>query len=148
MAREVSNTGLMPWNGGRASLLDRLFDEPWRMLGTVVERDAPAVEVFERGDEVVVRAELAGIDPQDIDVHLDEDVVTLRGERRQDAQRPQGGYYQSERRYGAFVRTLSLPAPVDPERARARIRHGLLEISAPRRRDDPRHGRKLQVELQ
>ncbi len=141
-------TGLIPWSGSRTSLLDRLFEEPWRLVGTVVDRDAPAVEVFERGDAVVVRAELAGIDPQDIDVRLDDDMVTLRGERRQDPQRPQGAYYQSERRYGAFVRTVSLPAAVDPERARARFRHGLLEITAPRRRDDRRHGRRIQVELQ
>jgi HSP20 family protein len=144
----VAITGLIPWNGGGSSLLDRLFEEPWRMLGTVVDRESPAVEVFERGPDVVVRAELAGIDPQDIEVHADEDAVTLRGQRRQDEQGPQGGYFHSERRYGAFVRTIRLPAPVDPARARARFRHGLLEVTVPRREDDPRHGRRVEVELQ
>ena len=118
------------------------------MLGTVADRDLPAVEVFERGPDVVVRAEVAGLDPQDLDVHVEEDRVVLRGERRDEDQRERAGYYQSERRYGAFVRTVALPAPVDPSKARARLRHGLLEVTAPRRADDTRYGRRVEVELQ
>jgi HSP20 family protein len=140
--------GLIPWNGSRGSLLDRLFEEPWRMLGTVVDRDLPPVEVLERGGEVLVRAELAGVDPQDIEVHVDEDTVTLRGQRRAEERQDHDGYFQTERRYGAFVRSVALPASVDPGRARARFRHGLLEVAAPRRHDDGRHGRRVEVELQ
>jgi HSP20 family protein len=135
--------GLIPWNGSRGSVLDRIFEEPWRLIGGA-ERDLPAVEVFESGPDVVVRAEVAGIDPQDLDVHVEEDRVTVRGQRRDEGRREM---YHSERRYGAFVRTVALPAPVDPSKARARLRHGLLEVAAPRRADDTRHGRRVEVEL-
>jgi HSP20 family protein len=108
----------------------------------------PAVEVFERGADVVVRAEIAGVEPQDLDVRISDDVATIRGERRSERRDGAGGYYRSERRYGAFVRTVALPAPVDAARARARFRHGLLEVVAPRREDDARRGRRVDVEVE
>lgn len=129
----------------------RLIEDPW----TLGERpgyheSGPVVEVFEQGEEVVVRAEIAGVDPQDVDVRLAEDTVTIRAERRPDEAGAQGadGYFHSERQYGTFVRTVSLPAAVETSKARARFRHGLLEVRAPKRVDEARHGRKVDIEVQ
>lgn len=130
-----------------SQLFDRFFEDPWRLVTGVSGGGAPAVEVFERDEDIVVRAEVAGVDPKDIDVRLSDASVTIRGERRAEGRAEREGYYHSERRYGAFVRTVSLPAAVETGRARARFQHGLLEIVAPRKADDSR-GRKLDIDLQ
>ena len=142
---------LIPWHPldvRPRQLFDRFFEDPWRVISSFAGNGAPAVEVFERGEDVVVRAEIAGVDPQDMDVRLTDDTVTIRGERRADARGEQEGYYRTERQYGAFVRTVNLPATVDAAKARARFRHGLLEIVAPRKVDDTRRGHKLNIEMQ
>jgi len=145
--------GLIPWSAFHEvarprRIFDRLLEEPWRFVGGFGTRELPAVEVFERGDEVIVRAEIAGVDPQDLDVRLAEDTVTIRGERRTDAEPDEQGYYHSERQYGSFIRTVSLPAPVEPAKAKARFRNGLLELHAPKRIDEARTGRKVDIEVQ
>jgi HSP20 family protein len=152
--REVPEVDLIPWQPGAGllsrpqRLFERFFDDPWSLLGGPVLRRVPPVEVLERGDHVVIRAELAGIEPRDLDVRVEEDSVTIRGERRTEERGEEGGFFHSERQYGTFVRTVALPAPVDPARARARFRHGLLEVEAPRRDDDARRGRRVDVEEQ
>ena len=144
---------LIPWNPFGESLsprqvFERLLEDPWRLAGSGGAAGGPAVEVLERGEDIVVRAEIAGVDPEDLDVRLTEDSVTIRGQRRAGDGETQEGYYHSERQYGAFVRTIGLPATVDAARAEARFRHGLLEIVAPRRSDDHRRGRRLNVNVQ
>ncbi len=142
---------LVPWHPldvRPRQLFDRFFEDPWRVISSFAGNGAPAVEVFERGEDVVIRAEIAGVDPQDMDVRLTEDMVTIRGERRAEERGGQQGYYHSERQYGSFVRTVSLPSTVDAARAKARFRHGLLEIVAPRKIDERRQGHKLNIELQ
>lgn len=142
--------GMAPWGTYDANrpgrLLERIFDDPWHLVANFAGRDLPPVEVFEQPDEVVVRAEVAGIDPQDVEVRLTDDTLTLRGDRRNDAPAA-AGYYRSERQYGSFARTVSLPVPVDPTKARASFRHGLLEIRAPKREDDNRSGRRIDIEV-
>lgn len=142
---------MLPWHPldvRPRQLFDRFFEDPWRVVSTFAGNGAPAVEVFARGEDVVVRAEIAGVAPQDVDVRLSEDAVTIRGERRPEERTDQEGYYHSERQYGTFVRTVSLPATVDAARAKARFRNGLLEIVAPRKADDSRRGHKLNIEVQ
>jgi HSP20 family protein len=124
-----------------------VWEGPWD--GSGGPGGLPAVEVFERGADVVVRAEIAGVEPQDLDVRISDDVATIRGERRVEHRGPgPDGYFRSERRYGTFVRTVALPAPVDPAQARARFRHGLLEVVAPRRDRDAGPGRRVDVEIE
>ena len=145
--------GLIPWSPFHEAVrprrvFDRLMEDPWRVALNFGAHDVPAVEVFERGDEVIVRAEIAGVDPQDVEVRLAEDMVTIRGERRSDDGGDEQGYYHSERQYGTFVRTVSLPVAVDTAKAKARFRHGLLELRAPKRVDEARNGRKVEIEVQ
>lgn len=153
MPPEVGVVGLIPWSpfhevARPGRLIDRILDEPWRFVGSIGGRDIPIVEVFERGDEVVVRAEIAGVDPQDVDVRVAEDTITIRGERRTDAEADEQGYYHSERQYGTFMRTVALPAAVDAAKAKARFHHGLLELRAPKKIDETRSGRRVDIEVQ
>ena len=130
-------------------LFHPIFDELWGVADLVGGRTGvPAVEVLRRGDDVVIRAEIAGVEPQDVDVRLTDDTATIRGGRRADADHERDGYYRSERQYGTFARSVALPAPVDASRARARFRHGLLEVVAPCRAEGGGQGRKVEVEVQ
>lgn len=129
--------------------VDRLLADP--LLGITnlanVNLRFP-LEVLERDGEVVVRAELAGIDPQDVDVRISDDGITVRGERHNEADQDRDGVRHSERFYGSFARTVAFPVSVDAGQARASFKNGLLEIRAPKRRpNEGRDGRKLDIEV-
>lgn len=112
------------------------------------EDEHPLVEVFERDHYVIVRVELPGVDPKDVDVRVTQHVVTLQGEIREaHEERPRQGYYHSERRYGSFFRRIELPAPVIPERAKATYRHGILEIAIGKQDETEREGQRLEIEV-
>lgn len=132
------------------SAIDRIFAEPMVNWGSLPEpwHLRFPMEVMERGNHVVVRAELAGIDPQDVDLRITDEGITLRGERKQEADQDRDGIRHTERFYGTFARTIAFPTPVDSSRAKATFRHGLLEVTAPRRQPiDGRDGRKLDIEM-
>ncbi len=91
-----------------------------------------AAEVHEDGDQVVVRLEAPGMEAEDFDVSVDDDLLVVRGEKRAGHQRREGNYTLLECAYGWFERAIPLPAPVDQSRARARYRRGVLEIELPK----------------
>jgi HSP20 family protein len=91
----------------------------------------PQVEVFERNGKVNIRADLPGLSRDDIDVDITNDAVVIRGERQQEQEENEAGYYRSERSYGSFYREIPLPSGVKPEEANATFRDGVLEITMP-----------------
>ena len=92
----------------------------------------PAVEIFERGTDLVVRAELPGISRDEIEIDIEDDSLTLRGERKKDVEPEEGKSYRSERTYGAFKRSFSLAPTVDVSRISATHKNGVLEIVLPK----------------
>ena len=92
----------------------------------------PAVEVFDADHDIVVRAELPGIDPQDVEITVTEDVLTIKGQAKQMEEEKGKNYYRRELRYGAFSRSLALPGGVQGDQAKASYRNGILEISVPK----------------
>lgn len=90
---------------------------------------APQVEIFRRGDELVVSADLPGLRKDEIKVDLEDDAITISGERRQEHAEEHDNFFSTERSYGSFRRVIPLPDGVDPESARARYRDGVLEIT-------------------
>jgi HSP20 family protein len=96
---------------------------------------SPQIEMFERQGRLVIRADLPGLSKDDVKVDLEQNVITIQGERRQEHEENREGYYRSERSYGSFHRTIPLPPGVDGEDAKARFRDGVLEIemAAPER---------------
>jgi HSP20 family protein len=115
---------------------DRLFDEIGRALSTGnnpwVSAWYPSIEVREQGDEMQVEMEVPGVQPGDIDVRVENNVLTVRGERREDPERAQGRTHRQEFCYGAFVRSIALPATLDPEKVRAELKDGILRIQLPK----------------
>jgi HSP20 family protein len=97
-----------------------------------MELRAPAVDVVERDEEVVVRAEVPGVEKKDVDVSITASSVTIKGETRREEKEEKGEYYRCEISRGAFSRTVSLPASVDPDKAKASFKDGILEITLPK----------------
>lgn len=125
--------------------LARLMAEPFRWL----ERQAgahPSVEVAERADHVLVRADLPGVKPEDVEVRVTRDAVSLRGETKAETRDERDGYFHTERRYGGFYRTVPLPVPVHAAGATAHYRHGVLEITIPKANDDEASGYRVKID--
>lgn len=91
----------------------------------------PNVEVFTSGNDLIVRAELAGIDPKDVDVEITDEAVHVSGEMKRESEIEDDAYYHSERQYGRFERIIPLPNRIKDQDAKATFRNGLLEIRAP-----------------
>ena len=115
--------------------MDRLFDEsftrPWRLLGSDGETFVP-LDVYETDDELVVKASLPGVKPEDVDVSITGDTLTIKGEFKSDEETKKPSYYRQERRYGSFHRALTLPTQVESARAEAVFEHGVLTLTMPK----------------
>lgn len=122
---------------------------PWHLFSEFFPRErrgTPSVEVAEEGDDLVVRVEAPGVKPEDLNVWINDDALTVEGERREQRQVEHRGYYRSERQYGSFRRTIPLPVQVNAELANARFEHGVLEVRAPKRSpQNGRYGRRLPI---
>lgn len=104
--------------------------EPWRRSSVLVERRfMPTVDVFRRGDDLVVRAELPGIDPKkDVKVTLTDEQLSISGERKQTSEVKKEHYYRSESSYGSFERTVPLPEGIDESQIACTYENGVLEV--------------------
>lgn len=93
---------------------------------------APPVDIFERDQNLVIRAELPGVDKNDIDVRIENGVLALHGERKRESQVDEGSAYRLERIYGTFTRSFTLPTTVDPSRIEATYKDGVLQVTVPK----------------
>ena len=110
--------GVRPDAGGLAQSYPRMW--------------APALEVFERDNKFVVRAELPGLKKEDVKIEVTHDELTIEGERKlAKEEKEEGGFYRTERRYGTFYRSISIPEHVKAEAAAATFKDGVLEIEMP-----------------
>jgi HSP20 family protein len=89
-------------------------------------------DIFEEGNDVVVKADMPGVKKEDVDVSLSDDTITIRGERKKEEKVERKDYYRVERAYGSFTRSFRLPADVQTDRAEAKFDQGVLEIRIPK----------------
>jgi len=125
-----------------------LDDETWTGSGTTGARAlwSPQVETFRRGDDIVVRADIPGVQKDDVHVEVENDVLTISGERRDEQEEQRDGYYRSERSYGQFYRALPLPEGVDAEKCEASFKDGVLEVTLPApKQEEGRKAKRIQV---
>lgn len=104
----------------------------------LVERSASrwsllAADVVENANEIIVKLEVPGLEPEAFDIHVEDDVLIVRGEKRVQREANEGRYHVLECAYGAFERAVPLPTSVDESRATARYRHGVLRVTLPKR---------------
>jgi HSP20 family protein len=113
-------------------LFDGFFGRPSQMQGAMERVWAPALDMYETKDELVVTADLPGLSEKDIHLSITGDMLTLRGERRWDQAVKQESYFRGERWYGRFERAVPLPIPVQADKVKASYRDGVLIIKLPK----------------
>jgi HSP20 family protein len=114
----------------------RLFqDTVSRMLSEPAARPwTPSVDILETENELVLKADLPEVDPNKVEIQLENGTLTLQGERKFEEQKTgKGGYHRIERSYGSFVRAFSLPDTVDPEKVKADYKAGVLTVTLPKK---------------
>jgi HSP20 family protein len=94
---------------------------------------SPAVDIFENEDSLVLKADLPDINPDEIDLQVENQTLTLKGHRKFEQQSDKGGYHRIERSYGSFVRTFTVPNTVDTENVKADYNNGVLTVTLPKR---------------
>jgi HSP20 family protein len=122
--------------------MNRIFDEAFRGQGRTTEDEwalggswAPAVDIFEHEGNLVLKAELPGVDPKDVDVRVESNVLTLRGERKFESEVKREQYHRVERAYGSFSRSFTLPNVVDTGKIVAEYKDGVLRVTLPQREE-------------
>lgn len=91
----------------------------------------PAVEVYQKGGEFIVHADLPGLNKENVNVEIEDEILTIRGERKEEREEKKEHYYRSERSYGSFYRAIPLPTGVKIENAKATFKDGVLEVTMP-----------------
>ena len=121
--------------------LNRLFEEPFGALMPVGEEFlplttwTPACDIYETDKDIVIKAELPEVEKKDVFVSLENNLLTIRGERKFNEETKRENYHRVERRYGEFIRTFTLPAFIDPAKINAEFKDGLLNIVLPKREE-------------
>lgn len=119
--------------------IDRLFDDFTRSIGVVrapaTTNLLPSIDVTETDKEVVITAELPGLERKDIDITLEDNILTIRGEKKIEAEQKDDknkNVHVSERAYGVFYRMLELPPGIDPSTVQATMSKGVLKVAIPK----------------
>ena len=128
---------LAPWTGiptlkqEMDRLFDRFFEPRWEEFPALSEW-APQLDISETKDALVVKADVPGMDPKEIQISLQEQLLTIKGEKQQEKEEKEARYYRVERTYGAFTRSVRLPVAVDGSKVSASFKNGLLTVMLPK----------------
>jgi HSP20 family protein len=151
---ETGSYGPFAWMRQMQDQLDRAFTNLWGgSSGSSWTPDtvfgpsdwAPAIDVFQRGNDLVVRADVPGLSKDDITVDIADDQLTIRGERRYDHEEERDGVFRSERSYGSFCRVVPLPDGSIADSAKATFNNGVLEVVIQAPSFDVRRGRRVEI---
>ena len=127
---------LAPWRGDFTREMERFFDrfaEPtWEPFEAIAGDWAPKLDISETKDAMVVKAEMPGVDPKEIEIGLTGDVLTLKGEKEKQTEEKEERYHRVERTYGAFLRSVRLPMAVDGSKVTATFKNGVLVVTLPK----------------
>ena len=125
-------------------LFNAAFDAP-AGGGNGVRRWTPAMDVLETDEHFVLRADLPGMSESDVSIELEDNVLTLSGERKAEHEEKREGFYRVERSFGSFSRSLTLPKGIDPEGVTAGFDDGVLEVRVPK--PEQRKPRKISISV-
>jgi HSP20 family protein len=146
---------LMRWDPFRERLslrnaMDRLFEEsfmrPRWLMGWPGELSDIPLDIYTEGDNLIVKASVPGIKPEELNVQVRDDMLTISGQMKQETERKDDDYHLRERRYGRFERTVALPHSVTADKAQAEFDNGVLTLTLPRAAEEPRN-KKIPVKV-
>jgi len=130
------------------SAFGRVFDDflgrGWLRTDDVDRLIAPSLDLVEDAQAYVVTAELPGLKKEDVQIQLEDGVLSISGEKRQEAEGKEMTFHRMERRYGSFYRAVTLPAGVDVDKVDARFEHGVLTVRVPKREEVKAKAIKIQ----
>jgi HSP20 family protein len=132
----------------RLSSLRDLLDSAFQLASSAPESTSgwvPALDVFEDEDKIAVQVELAGMKKEDFDISLQDGVLTVSGERKSESEQREGESFRSERSFGSFSRSITLPSPVKTEEIKATYEEGVLTVTLPKAEEAK--PKKIQVNL-
>ncbi len=142
--------GLTKWD--KLPVFSSFQDEMNRVLDNFFSREStygadwrPVVDVAETESDIIVKAEIPGIDPKDVDISITGDTLTLKGEKKEEKENTGKCYHRVESSYGSFKRVITLPASVDVDKVTAEGKNGLLEISLPKKEESK--AKKINVKV-
>ncbi len=127
---------LIPWTP---------FLDTFESLEKGLSNFMPAIDIYEENDNIVVEATLAGIKPEDVEINVHEDVLTIEGRRESTSEIEEKNYYRKEVRAGSFNRSVLLPASVQSESAKATFENGMLKIVLPKEERAKKQSIKIDV---
>jgi HSP20 family protein len=128
------------------SLFDRFFREEWLAPETTgVSSFVPAFDVSETDEEFLVKAELPGVDPKNVEVNLTGNVLTIRGEKKQEREEKTESLHRVERSFGSFSRSFSLPSEVKVDKITATYKDGVLDLKLPKTEPSKKKTIKIDV---
>jgi HSP20 family protein len=111
-----------------------------------MEELSPRVDIFEEGDNFVVKAEVPGLKKEEIEVNLTDDMITISGEKKKEEKVEKKDYYRMERSYGSFTRSFRLPKGVQTDKAKATFKDGVLEVKVPKTEEAKKKEKKVPIE--
>jgi HSP20 family protein len=132
---EVFDRWLSDWFPFRTFRFEPALDVDWK----------PAIDVIDKVDHILVKANLPGIKKEDIDVSVTDDTLTLKGKMERSDEEKGESYYRSERVSGSFGRVFRLPTEVDNEKVKAKLENGILELTLPKK--EPKKTSEIQIEV-
>lgn len=138
MASSVNRWDPLTEVSAMRNAMDRIFEQSVGRLPTFrggedLGMSALGMDVFETNDSYVVKAAIPGVDPKDVDISIDDDVLTISGEFEQKDESKEENYIRREMHYGSFRRSLRLPPTVDADKANAEFEHGIMKLTLPKR---------------
>ena len=146
-------TGLSRWESEMDRMMDDFFGRrmrswwPERWLGGASEI-TPVVDVYDEKDDIVVKAELPGMDKNDIQVNVSDSELTLKGEKNKEEKIEEEDYYSCERSYGAFVRSIKLPTEVQADKIKASFKNGILEVRLPKTEEAKAKSKEIKIKVE
>jgi HSP20 family protein len=138
--------------------LDHLMEDMWRRpFPSLFGRDRwlpirpssirmPSLDVYEEKDSVVVKAELPGMKKEDVEVNLAGEILTIKGEKKEDKEVKEDNYYRRERSYGSFLRSVGLPCEVKSDEIKASFKDGVLEIRMPKTEESKKKSVSVKID--
>ncbi|GJQ48640.1 MAG: Hsp20/alpha crystallin family protein [Candidatus Kuenenia stuttgartiensis] len=133
---------LMKWTNVSSlqNEINRMFDQffrGWDFSGFGQEAGAwsPSIDLSETDDNIVVKAEIPGIDPKEVNISIQDNNLIIKGEKKEEKEEKGKNYYRMERSYGRFSRSVELPASVDMDKVNAECKNGVLEITLPKKEE-------------
>ncbi len=131
MTKELTKLPKFPLFSSLQEDMNKMLDNFWHKSSFGM-RWSPNVDVAESENDIIVKVEIPGIDPKDIDISITGDTLTIKGEKQEEKENKGKSYHRVERSYGSFTRTINLPVSVMTDKVEAKGHHGVLEITLPK----------------